>query len=334
MRMAMLYAASQPYDWGAPRPSQRALFTDNPLLEYDIVPSPAVVDSFTNNDTAINPDNAPTAPTRIPISGAPGVFGSQWHVIPARPITNIGRSSSFPNTPIPPNRWANRWDATLPGGVKNTLWGNPANFTLAKQFEPAERCRELVFWSVDWLSYVDAETAPNILDASRVPFAAPINVPTVPDLSLFKDTGDKTMRLQYWRSRSQFINSFFNPEMDRAFSNSVSDFPTGFQWSFQNTTDALGGTWNGQNNARTKDGTEVGDGNPGGVKVGVNINAGEIWWGVNYLRSGDRLYSRYGADRNGNRTLDRGPVQQSTRLRATLLARYNFYDPRLTLRLR
>jgi hypothetical protein len=27
-------------------------------------------------------------------------------------------------------------------------------------------------------------------------------------------------------------------------------------------------------------------------------------------------------------------VPQSTRLRATLLARYNFYDPRLTLRLR
>jgi hypothetical protein len=129
------------------------------------------------------------------------------------------------------------------------------------------------------------------------------------------------MRLEYWRSRSQFLNSFLNPEMDRAFSNSVSAFPTGFNWPFRNVT---GGNaeWNGQND-------EI-----NGVKLGVNINAGEIWWARSYLRSGDRLYSCHGADRNGNRTLDRGPVPQSTRLRATLLARYNFYDPRLTLRLR
>lgn len=285
MRMAMLYAASQPYDWGAPRPSQRALFTDNPLIEYDLISGP---------------DN----PKVGQISGAaPNTFGRQWRPIPARPIANIGRSASFPNTRIDPS----------------TTWGNPANFTLTKQFEPAERCRELVFWSVDWLSYVDAETAPGILEASRIPFAAPINVPTVPLLASFANTN--SMRLEYWRSRSQFINSFLNPEMDRAFSNSVSAFPTGFQWPFRNVT---GGSaeWNGQNDEQN------------GVKVGVNINAGEIFWAQSYLRAGDRLYSCYGADRNGNRTLDRGPVQQSTRLRATLLARYNFYDPRLTLRLR
>jgi hypothetical protein len=284
MHIAMLYAASQPYDWGAPRPSQRALFTDNPLLEYDLISGP---------------DN----PKVGQISGAAvGVTGSQWRPIPARPIANIGRSASFPNTAIP-----------------SSTWGNPTNFTLTKQFEPAERCRELVFWSVDWMSYVDAETAPSILEASRIPFAAPINVPSVTSLASFANTD--SMRLEYWRSRSQFLNSFLNPEMDRAFSNSVSAFPTGFNWPFRNVT---GGNaeWNGQND-------EI-----NGVKLGVNINAGEIWWARSYLRSGDRLYSCHGADRNGNRTLDRGPVPQSTRLRATLLARYNFYDPRLTLRLR
>ena len=298
MRMAMLYAASQPYDWGAPRPSQRALFTDNPLLEYDLISGP-------NN------------PKIGQISGAVvGVTGSQWRPIPARTINNIGRSASFPNTPIDPS----------------ATWGNSANFTLTKQFEPAERCRELVFWSVDWLSYVDAETAPGILEASRIPFAAPIIVPTVPDLSLFRDTNDKTMRLDYWRSRTQFVNSFLNPEMDRAFSNDVSAFPTGFHWEFWNPTTADDHV--GQNYSRLNNGTPVQDGVAGAVKVGVNINANEIWWGTHYLRSGDRHYSCHGADRNGNRILDRGPVPKSTRLRATLLARYNFYDPRLTLRLR
>jgi hypothetical protein len=290
MRMAMLYAASQPYDWGAPRPSQRALFTDNPLLEYDLI------------RTASNPPS-------FQISGAAaGVKGSQWRPIPARPIANIGRSASFPNTAIP-----------------SSTWGNPTNFTLTKRFEPAERCRELVFWSVDWLSYVDAETAPGILDASRIPFGAPINVPAI---SSFNSTGSR--RLDYWYSRSQFVSGFLNPEMDRAFNGDVSGFPTGFNWPIRNNADWTG-EWNGQNDALNKNGVID---EYGGVRMGVNINAGEIVWGKPYLQSGSVLYSQYGADRNGNRTLDRGPVQQSTRLRAALLARYNFYDPRLTLRLR
>jgi hypothetical protein len=288
MRMAMIYAASQPYDWGAPRPSQRALFTDNPLMEYDLIRTASNPPSFQIRDAPV------------------GVKGSQWRPIPARPIANIGRSASFPNTAIP-----------------STTWGNPTNFTLTKQFEPAERCRELVFWSVDWLSYVDAETVPGILDASRIPFGAPINVPTI---SSFNSIGSR--RLDYWYSRSQFVSGFLNPEMDRAFNNDVSQFPTGLYWPIRNNT--TGGN-NGQNDALNKNGVID---EYGGVRIGVNINAGEIVWGKPYLQSGSVLYSQYGADRNGNRTLDRGPVQQSTRLRATLLARYNFYDPRLTLRLR
>jgi hypothetical protein len=200
---------------------------------------------------------------------------------------------------------------------------------LAKRFEPAERCRELVFWSVDWLSYVDAETAPGILDASRIPFGAPINVPAI---SSFNSIGSR--RLDYWYSRNQFVSGFLNPEMDRAFSNDVTQFMTGATWPIRNVTGGYS-TWNGQNPQYNKNGQENLNGDTDdGVRIGVNINAGEIKWGQPYLQSGAVLYSTYGADRNGNRTLDRGVVQQSTRLRATLLARYNFYDPRLTLRLR
>jgi hypothetical protein len=37
----------------------------------------------------------------------------------------------------------------------------------------------------------------------------------------------------------------------------------------------------------------------------------------------------YGADRNYNLKLDRGPVPPSVRLRAVTVARFNFYDPRI-----
>ena len=37
----------------------------------------------------------------------------------------------------------------------------------------------------------------------------------------------------------------------------------------------------------------------------------------------------FGADRNGNDVLDRGPVPRSVRMRGITVARYNFYDTRL-----
>ena len=100
LRMAMLYAASQPYDWGAPRPTQRPLFTDYPLIEYDLDPANTVIGPI-----ALAGENA-----------------EQWRPVTARPVRNIGRSYSFPNTPIPA-----------------TTWGNSAHFTLAKPFVAAER---------------------------------------------------------------------------------------------------------------------------------------------------------------------------------------------------
>jgi hypothetical protein len=42
----------------------------------------------------------------------------------------------------------------------------------------------------------------------------------------------------------------------------------------------------------------------------------------------------YGADRNFNQNIDRGPVPRSVRLRAVSVARFNFYDPRIPCLLR
>ncbi len=42
----------------------------------------------------------------------------------------------------------------------------------------------------------------------------------------------------------------------------------------------------------------------------------------------------FGADRNGNGVFDRGPLPATTRMRATLVTRYNFYDKRILASLR
>ncbi|MBA3846881.1 MAG: hypothetical protein H0X45_09580, partial [Planctomycetes bacterium] len=40
LNLAMRYAAEDPYDWGAPRPIQRAIMTDYPLMQWDLFSPP------------------------------------------------------------------------------------------------------------------------------------------------------------------------------------------------------------------------------------------------------------------------------------------------------
>ena len=253
LQMAMFYAASLPYDWGAPRPTQRSIFMDHPLIEYDLSPN-------WQTGTITNAGEA----------------AKQWRPVSARPITNIGRSMDFPDRPIPA-----------------TLWGNPSNFTLARPFKAEERCRQLVFWSVDWLSYEDCETAPSgPIDASKYQFAAPIG--TVNDDNMAARMGAST-----WPDHH--IYQFRNPEKVITFTRDVSGMATGSDISGLRILNQ--------------------DGHGGTDKGG----------GIDQRR---RFMGRFGADRNFNGVLDRGPLPRSLRLRASEVSRYNFYDPRLTLKLR
>ncbi len=186
LRLVMYYCASQPYDWAAPRPTQNPLFTDYPLIEYDLF----------NVNTGL-------------ISGT-SIPAQQWKPITARPINNIGRSYSFPNTPIPNGPGS-------AGPNPNSIWGLPDHFTLAKPFAAAERCRELVFWSVDWLNYEDCETAISApVDASKYLFSAPI-----PGYDF-----NKRMNECIWCDHH--VYAFRNPEKVISFTNaSVPTLPTG-----------------------------------------------------------------------------------------------------------
>ena len=253
MEMVMLYAASLPYDWGAPRPTTRPIFTDNPLIEYDLF-SPRLSGIITNTSEQ----------------------AEQWRPIAARPITTIGRSYDYPDRPIP-----------------STLWGNSANFTLARPFKAEERCRQLVFWSVDWMSYEDFETAPSApIDASKYQFAAP-------NESINVDQMNARMGGSTWPDHH--IYQYRNPEKVITFMDAgVPQLASGTDVS----------------NRR------ILNGNGEGIDKGGSMDQRR------------RFLASWGADRNFNGKVDRGTLPPAIRLRAIEVSRYNFYDPRLTIKLR
>ncbi len=248
LNLAMKYAASFPYDWGAPRPIERAIMMDHPLLEWDLFSSPA----------------------SGPVHGST-LTGSQWRPIAPRRIANIGRSYTYPAVPIPDN-----------AAGPDAFWGDPSHFTLCRSFDPVERTRELAFWAVDWKSYEDYETAPSApLDSSKWLLAGAIDgVPYV----------NRQQAIVPRYTHAQIFN-FRNPEYVLSFGEDVSSWLTGADVS------AMQGF------------------------------AGLDWkdWG-----KADVFNGVYGADRDFDQRLDRGPLPASVRLRAVEVGRYLFYDPCLT----
>ncbi len=231
---------------------------DFPLIEYDLLSPPL---SGTISGTTI--------------------VASQWRPLPAHPIANIGRSYSFPDTPIDP------------AGTRFSTASR--NFTLAMPFSAAQRCRQLVFWSVDWQSYADVETAPSApIDASKYLFSAPMTQGGNP-ISF-----DARMGACLWPDHHIF--AFRNPEKIITF------------------TSAAVPTWaTGSDVSGSRILSHDGDGYD---KYSGNANSLSLFLGL------------WGADRNFNGKLDRGPIPTSVRLRAALVSRYNYYDPRLTLKIK
>lgn len=87
-----------------------------------------------------------------------------WRVVAPRQVQDYGQARGLygsrppPNTPVflPPNK------LNIDNG-----WGDPTHFHLTRPFDPTERMRQVVFWSVDWQSYEDFEELPSPLhDAS------------------------------------------------------------------------------------------------------------------------------------------------------------------------
>lgn len=252
------YTTTSPYDWGIDRALNFQHGWDQPLLQYqlfestsatDWAPRLAVRDDFLKDTTK----------------------DSSWRILTGQTVENAGTSSSYGVTFMMAGAPAPGVIAR-PNGNRDEIvesWANqtsPANdtFNLTNDFQPWDRCRQVVFWAVDWKAYEDFETAPSApMDASRIHYDS--------------DGG---------ASYNGGAHKFRNPE--RFF-------------TFGKDTD-------------------------GSLKVMESHSDSLINKSI-YL-------GLLGADRNGNRRVDVGPVPASVRMRAISVARFNFYNPRVWTGLR
>ncbi|MBA3846243.1 MAG: hypothetical protein H0X45_06330 [Planctomycetes bacterium] len=125
MRWARRYASTNPYDWGAARPLNRCSAFDFPLLQHDLE-------------------------TFVPTPVADGSGDRTWLVLAARPVTNAARAFGMYGTGLMPDNRV---------GIAASWSPNTSNFNLCAPFDAAERSRQIVCWSADWISFDDFEQA-------------------------------------------------------------------------------------------------------------------------------------------------------------------------------
>ena len=280
MAVGARFCASYPYDWGSPRMLQRAIMMDNPLIEYDLLqPGKMLTGTLADN----------------------GSMANAWRPIAPQPIRNLGLSATYPGWSLKPPMGSggqlvseNMLDATMVPNVPaplpypaNPLWGDGQNdFTLNAPFNAADRCRQLVFWTVDWQSYEDCETAPSApVDAGKYMISAPFN-----------NGGGFNFRIDNpgFMAWQQF--GYMNPEKGISWPQDVSAISTGSPLA------------------------SIGLGNAGNQSADAQVQG---------LGNAKLFNGLFGADRNFNGKLDRGPLSKSVRLRAVQLARFNYYDLRV-----
>jgi hypothetical protein len=235
MKWLHRHVSTNPYDWGIDRALNFQNAWDHPLLQYELFDFPTTAGKIIAN----------------PFKTANGDVS--WRVLSAQTVINAGTSSSYGVTGT--RLKGNQTEIQASWGLQAP--GIPDTFNLTNAFEPAHRCRQLVFWAVDWKSYVDAESAPSApQDASRFPYDSVVG-------SAVYNGG---------------AHKFHNPERYFTFD---------------------------------KDGVVAESMSDKGIYLGL-----------------------YGADRNGNKRFDVGTVPTSVRMRASSVARFNFYNPRVWTGLR
>ncbi|MBA3700079.1 MAG: hypothetical protein H0W78_14615 [Planctomycetes bacterium] len=304
LHLINLYAASYPNDWMVPRPLNRAIMMDFPLLQFDMfvpwLPQGLPSNPLYSSTTETPPQQGMTI--SLPNEDYRHIFGrnagdrpEQWRVVSSEPIRNIGVSATFPTNII---------DSRMQTSSHTSHFGHPEHFNLTAKFDAAERCRELIFWVADWQSYEDFETAPSApVDASKYPLGAPRSE---------------------WHESAHIIPT----NRTRNFSQRMGDleFRDEQLWSYRNAEKTL--LFFGVDPTTLATGTDMTN----------NMVLNRPW--TNYPDKGSGVNERrvfnglLGADRNYNKKLDRGPLPKSVRLRAVQVARFNFYDPRVQAILR
>ncbi len=346
------FTASHPYNWAVPRPIEHATMMDYSLLEADLFREPAAGSIWGLGGSITNPMR-PSGPQAL-----------QWKYMSPTPITTVtndpgqplGANLTYPLSVLP------GVDPVAPTAAlseNGPAAGSRSHFTLLNKFEASERCRQLVFWVVDWQSYNDCETAPSApVDAGRYPKAAPGGLKPVnagmdaygwnnilapctdfDDLMWgFTDGwGDATgleqtinqggdgERIKLHRALlGSYVHAYRNPEKNLMFKSSVAALATDTDIKDLKIND-INASANVTNNIARKTLNS-----PVIATVDNATSTAPDYGPPNGPDSAPAIFSGiFGADRNGNNRLDRGPVPASVRLRAVTVARFNFYDMRV-----
>jgi hypothetical protein len=182
-----------------------------------------------------------------------------------------------------------------PRAVQNGSAVRPERFWQSRPFAPQSRMRTLVFWAVDWKSYVDAETAPSApTNLSRLAGRnLSVNL-AQPDSWNWANSGLGT------GGAADAVESFMswaNPARDKTLSRFLGN---------GNVFDSGAASWEDTRfNIHYSNSTGMG---------GIDDNP----WTV---------LGAWGADRNFNGTCDVGPVPKTVRMQALEIGRFVFYDP-------
>ncbi|MDA3959475.1 MAG: hypothetical protein PF961_01700 [Planctomycetota bacterium] len=357
LRLIMDHSARFPYDGSLPRPLNRQLATDHPLYMWDLIertgananPLSGEI-TGTRGDIAIDYANIDAS---IKTGDGQAIAARQWRPVGAQPPSFVGAVTRGAVTTLErvrglgPN--ANLERAHDDAWYQST-WGDQAHYSLSARFRAAERCRQLVFWTVDWHSYEDWETEPSApLDASRYPLRSPDRY--IQGKAIYfvtsnthKEGNNTTMNLPgrmsgvgwedflqpesrnpekmatfiidptahaRYRATGSYVRDIISiPEVAHDFSQQ--DLYSAVGTMYYYSTGHYGRPADEGYSPRSdplQDGTPVSD--PKAVFNGI-----------------------FGADRNMNARLDRGDLPASVRLHAVEVARFPYYDPRLTLSLR
>jgi hypothetical protein len=195
---------------------------------------------------------------------------------------------------------------------------NATHYTMLNAFDPSERCRELVFWAVDWQQYADFETAPSApVEASRYPMAAPGPAHATDGLPRGGDLFTNRMRGLGGSNKflwDHWIPHYRNPERTLAFLVPTADLLTGADMTEFTAMREM---------------EPPPDYGPPGERARLPANKGaseELRRSVG--RFEEIFTGAFGADRRYNHRLDRGPIKPHVRMRATTVARFNIYDLR------
>lgn len=303
LRWATHHQAHRPYDWGTFRPNGRAVMVDTPLMQQDLFDASGNWDPSGASPQFLNyPVPAGTgggAAYRIATPrGCSAPYGGNRLVAELNGggvalLESTGAYISRDPGDVPAGTWGNWYshDKTWRRYAERMAkgWGDSDHVTLLDRFHPAERCRQMVIWAVDWQRYEDAELAP----------AAPT------DASWFAWDSKGQWSSDDWRLRGRAALGYMG-----AYSQMLNwhGDPTGWLTDDYQTVDGLSLRILHRGTAALR---SAGDG------AGRSRDTIGAWVG------------RYGLDANGNNRFDRGSVPASMRMRATEVARFNLYDPRV-----